>query len=57
MFSGICLLTLSNVFFIPPILLAAKRKLYTQTVLFTATMVASIFYHACDSEVVFVDVY
>ncbi|RXG61843.1 Transmembrane protein 8B [Armadillidium vulgare] len=49
--SSICLLTLSNIFFLPPILLAAKWRFYSQALLFTATMIASVFYHACDSEV------
>ncbi|XP_042228879.1 transmembrane protein 8B-like isoform X2 [Homarus americanus] len=50
--TGLCLLTLSNIFFLPPIIIAARRHLYSQALLFTATMIASIFYHACDNEVV-----
>ncbi|CAL4073668.1 unnamed protein product [Meganyctiphanes norvegica] len=44
------LLTLSNVFFLPPALLAAKRRLYSHALLFTATMVASVLYHTCDTD-------
>ncbi|XP_069945132.1 post-GPI attachment to proteins factor 6-like isoform X1 [Cherax quadricarinatus] len=50
--TGLCLLTLSNIFFLPPTIIAARRHLYSQALLFTATMIASIFYHACDNEVV-----
>ncbi|ROT80497.1 transmembrane protein 8B isoform X2 [Penaeus vannamei] len=49
--TGLCLLTVSNVFFIPPTIIAIRRRLYAQALLFTATMIASIFYHACDNEV------
>ncbi|XP_076039876.1 post-GPI attachment to proteins factor 6 isoform X2 [Oratosquilla oratoria] len=49
--TGVCLLTLSNVFFLPPAVLAARRKLYTESLLYTATMAASTVYHACDNEV------
>lgn len=52
--SGICLLTVSNIFFLPAIFLAMKWKFYVQALLFTSTMVASILYHACDSEVSFI---
>lgn len=49
--TGVCLLTLSNIFFLPPAIIAARRRLYSQALLFMATMIASILYHACDNEV------
>lgn len=49
--TGVCLLTLSNVFFLPPTVMALRRCLYSQALLFSATMVASVLYHACDNEV------
>ncbi|XP_063843787.1 uncharacterized protein LOC135090714 isoform X1 [Scylla paramamosain] len=49
--TGVCLLTLSNVFFLPPTIMALRRCLYSQALLFSATMVASVVYHACDNEV------
>ncbi|MPD06608.1 Transmembrane protein 8B [Portunus trituberculatus] len=51
MLTGVCLLTLSNVFFLPPTIMALRRCLYSQALLFSATMVASVVYHACDNEV------
>ncbi|KAK3885702.1 hypothetical protein Pcinc_010089 [Petrolisthes cinctipes] len=50
--TGVCLLTLSNLFFLPPAVVAFRRRLFTQALLFIATMVASVLYHACDNEVV-----
>ncbi|XP_071520688.1 post-GPI attachment to proteins factor 6-like isoform X2 [Panulirus ornatus] len=49
--TGVCLLTLSNIFFLPPAIIAARRHLYSQALLFMATMIASVLYHACDNEV------
>lgn len=52
--TGVCLLTLSNLFFLPPAVVAFRRRLFSQALLFIATMVASVLYHACDNEVSFV---
>jgi hypothetical protein len=42
------LLTLSNVFFLPAVYLALRRYLLTEALIYLATMVFSILYHACD---------
>jgi hypothetical protein len=44
------LLTLSNVFFLPAVLLALRRHLLTEALIYLATMVFSTFYHACDQD-------
>ncbi|XP_068218085.1 transmembrane protein 8B-like isoform X2 [Palaemon carinicauda] len=50
--TGLCLLTVSNIFFLPPAIIALRRRLFSQALLFIATMIASVFYHTCDNEVV-----
>ncbi|KAJ9580903.1 hypothetical protein L9F63_023918, partial [Diploptera punctata] len=44
------LLTLSNIFFLPAVLIALRRHLITEALVYLATMVFSTFYHACDQE-------
>ncbi|XP_020709413.2 post-GPI attachment to proteins factor 6-like isoform X2 [Athalia rosae] len=44
------LLTLSNAFFLPAICLAVRNGLYTEGLVYLATMTFSSLYHACDQQ-------
>ncbi len=43
-------LTLSNFAFLPAVFLALKFRLFTEALIYTATMLFSTFYHTCDRE-------
>ncbi|XP_014238011.1 post-GPI attachment to proteins factor 6-like [Trichogramma pretiosum] len=44
------LLTLSNLFFIPAVYIALRRKFYAEGFVYICTMLFSAFYHACDQN-------
>ncbi|XP_054161604.1 post-GPI attachment to proteins factor 6-like [Oppia nitens] len=44
------LLTLSNVMFIPAVIVATYRKHFTEALIYLTTMTSSMLYHACDSD-------
>ncbi|KAL0107615.1 hypothetical protein PUN28_014724 [Cardiocondyla obscurior] len=43
-------LVISNIFFVPAIYIAVKRKLYAEGLVYLVTMLFSSFYHACDQS-------
>ena len=47
---SIILLITSNVFFVPAIYVAIKRKLYAEGLVYLVTMLFSSLYHACDEN-------
>ncbi|XP_071645882.1 post-GPI attachment to proteins factor 6 isoform X7 [Temnothorax longispinosus] len=44
------LLVMSNIFFVPAIYIAVKRKLYAEGLVYLVTMLFSSLYHACDQS-------
>ncbi|KJE89551.1 hypothetical protein CAOG_000999 [Capsaspora owczarzaki ATCC 30864] len=44
-------LTVSNLAFLPAIIVSIRRKLWTECVVYTFTMFGSAFYHICDSNI------
>lgn len=48
--ASLLILTLSNLFFVPAIVLAFRRGFYPQCMMYTGTMLFSAFYHACDQQ-------
>jgi len=47
---SVVLLVMSNIFFVPVIYIAIKRKLYAEGLVYLVTMLFSSLYHACDQN-------
>ena len=46
----VLLLTLSNLFFLPAVVLGIYRRFWQETVIYTIAMILSTIYHACDQH-------
>lgn len=49
-FFCVLFLTLCNMFFIVTLIIAYRRKYYTETLVYACALLASILYHACEGS-------